>query len=244
MAKKQTKPIDRSSRRCPSCGRDYDPTDRFCRQCGVSLTAGEKTNGGLRGLVGLRSFGLALIALGLLYAVIHYGGGAASEDVPAERISISDIGSGAPAATADPRAMADQLFNEALTAHETGDSARAHQFIPMALAAYAELAELDLDARYHVALLNLAAGQAGAALAQSDTMLAQVPEHLLALLAGARAYEQLGQSDQAAAYYERFLEAHTPEAAASRQEYLDHGRVLASRRQSAIEYLRARGRSP
>jgi tetratricopeptide (TPR) repeat protein len=243
MAKKQNKQTDAESRKCPSCGSAYDASDRFCRQCGAPLKADGKANGGLRGLVGLRGFGIAIVALAIFYAVLQYGGGSGSSDAPAQRISISEIGAG-PTSAPNPRAMADQLFNEALAAYESGDSERARQFIPMALTAYTELRELDLDARYHVALLDLASGEAEAALAQADTMLAQIPEHLLGLLVAARAHEQLGQPSQAADYYQRFLDAHTPEVAASRQEYLDHGRVLGTRRQSAIEYLRAQGRNP
>jgi len=247
MAKRQDKTTGKVQRNCPSCGSGYDASDRFCRQCGASLTSPSKANGGLRGLIGLRGFGIATVTVALVYAVIHYGGGPSRNETPTQRISLSEIGetpAATPAATTDPRAIADQLFNEALAAHENGDSARARMFIPLALGAYAELDELDLDARYHVALLHLAAKQAQAALAQSDTMLAQVPEHLLALLVGARAYEDLGQPDRAADYYERFLAAHTPAVAASRQEYMDHARVLGMRRQAAIEYLRALGRNP
>ncbi len=243
MAKNQNKQTDGESRKCSSCGRAYDPSDRFCRQCGAPLKGNVKANGGLRGLVGLRGFGIAIVALAIFYAVLQYGGGSGSQDVPAQPISISEIGASS-AGAPNPRAMADQLFNEALAAYESGDSERARQFIPMALTAYSELSELDLDARYHIALLDLAAGNGTAALAQADTMLSQIPEHLLGLLVAARAHEQLGQPSQAADYYQRFLDAHTPDVAASRQEYLDHGRVLSTRRQTAIEYLRDQGRNP
>ncbi|MGD8697980.1 MAG: zinc-ribbon domain-containing protein [Gemmatimonadales bacterium] len=243
MAKKQKKQTGGESSKCPSCGTAIEASDRFCRQCGAPLKADGKANGGLRGLVGLRGFGIAIVALAVIYAVIQYSGGSGSSDTPAQRIPISELGGG-PAGAPNPRAMADQLFNEALAAYESGDSERAREFIPMALTAYAELAELDLDARYHIALLDLASDQAEAALAQADTMLALIPEHLLGLLVAARAHEQLGQPSQAADYYQRFLDAHTPDVAASRQEYLDHGRVLGLRRQTAIEYLRAQGRTP
>jgi len=243
MAKRQNKQTDGEPRKCPSCGTAYDPSDRFCRQCGAPLKGNVKANGGLRGLVGLRGFGIAIAALAIFYAVLQYGGGSDSRDEPTQRISISEIGAN-PTGAPNPRAMADQLFNEALAAFESGDSERSRQFIPMALAAYGELGELDLDARYHIALLDLAAGNANSALAQADTMLSQVPEHLLGLLVAARAHEQLGQPSQAADYYQRFLDAHTPDVAASRQEYLDHGRVLSTRRQTAIEFLRAQGRNP
>lgn len=243
MVKKGTTQPGGESRKCPSCGAAFDASDRFCRKCGAPLKAGGKANGGLRGLVGLRGFGIAIVALAVFYAVLQYGGGSSSSDAPTQRISISEIGE-SPAGAPSPRATADQIFNEALAAYESGDSARARQFIPMALMAYAELAELDLDARYHIALLDLASGDAEAALAQADTMLALIPEHLLGLLVAARAHERLAEPSQAADYYQRFLDAHTPEVAASRQEYLDHGRVLGMRRQAAIEYLRAQGRIP
>jgi tetratricopeptide (TPR) repeat protein len=244
MAKKQNKNAAGKSRKCPSCGAAFDASDRFCRQCGASLKANVKANGGMRGPVGLRGFGIAIIALAVFYALIQYGGRSGSSEAPAQRIPISELGSASPGVAPSPQETADQLFNEALAAYEGGDSERARQFIPMALTAYAELGELDLDARYHVALLDLAAGEAEAALAQADTILAQVPEHLLGLLVAARVNEQLGHPSQAADYYQRFLDAHTPDVAISRQEYLDHARVLGTRRQTAIEYLRAQGRNP
>jgi tetratricopeptide (TPR) repeat protein len=246
MSKKQDQKQGAERKKCPGCGTRVDATDRFCRQCGAPLTAGTKANGGMRGLIGLRGFGLAILALAVFYAVLQYGGGGSkeSEQMPAQRISISEIGSGGPAVSANPRLAADQLFNQALTAFESGDSAGAKQLIPMALAEYRGLADLDLDGRYHVALLELAASQPLAALAQADTMLGQAPNHLFGLLVAARAHDLLGQSDQAADYYQLFLNAYRPDVAASRQEYLDHGRVLPARQQTAIEYLRAQGRNP
>jgi tetratricopeptide (TPR) repeat protein len=245
MSKKQDQKQGAERKKCPGCGARVDASDRFCRQCGVPLTAGTKANGGMRGLIGLRGFGLAIVALAVFYAVLQYGGGSAESDqVPAQRITISEIGSGSPSTSPSPRMAADQLFNQALSAYEGGDSAGARQFIPMALTAYRGLADLDLDGRYHVALLELAANQPRAALAQADTMLAQVPNHLFGLLVAASAHDLLGQSDRAADYYQAFLGAYTPDVAASRQEYLDHGRMLPARQQTAIEYLRATGRNP
>jgi tetratricopeptide (TPR) repeat protein len=246
MSKKQNQKQGAERNKCPGCGTRVDATDKFCRQCGVPLTAGAKANGGMRGLIGLRGFGLAILALAVFYAVLQYGGGGSTESdqAPAQRISISELGRGSPTASPNPRLAADQLFNEALTAYESGDSAGAAQFIPMALSEYRGLADLDLDARYHVALLELAASQPRSALAQADTMLGQVPNHLFGLLVAARAHDLLGQPEQAADYYQLFLDEYTPDVAASRQEYLDHGRVLPARQQMALEYLRAQGRNP
>ncbi len=176
--------------------------------------------------------------------MIYYGGRSGDAPVPAQRIQIGEVGApgiGAGAPPATPLQTADQLFNDAMAAYETGDSATARQFIPMALMAYQRLDTLSLDSRYHVALLSLAAGRPQDALAQTDTMLAQVPNHLLALSSAAQAYEVLGRTGRAIELYRRFLDAYTPDVAASRSEYIDHGRALPGKRDEAREFLRKHG---
>ncbi len=233
---------------CPSCGIARDSSDRFCRGCGTSFAGGgAKKNGPLRGLTGLRAFGLAVIALAAVFALIYYGGRAGEAPVPTQPIQINEVGApgiGGTAPPATPLQTADQLFNDAMAAYETGDSATANQFIPMALMAYQRLDTLSLDSRYHVALLSLAAGRPQDAIAQTDTMLAQVPNHLLALTSAARAYELLGRTAPAIDFYRRFLNAYTPDVAASRSEYIDHGRALPGKRDEAQEYLRKHGVRP
>lgn len=233
--------------KCRNCGTTADPTDLFCRRCGAALKGG-KPNGGVKGLIGLRGFGLAILALTVFYVVLNYGvGGSGSDPSGAQRIPISQVGGAAGAATESavemsPRAAADQLYNRALAAYESGDSATARQFIPMALAAYSGLEQLDLDARYHVALLSLASDDPAAAAAQADTMLLEDPNHLLGLIIAAQAHDRSGRVDLAADYFRHFLDAYTPEAAASRREYLDHGRVLTARRETAAQYLNEHAR--
>lgn len=247
MSNKTSKKPGGEQLRCPSCGAPSDASDRFCRKCGTVLSGDEKANGGMRRLTGLRAFGLIIVALAIFYAVLVYTrGGSQSQQPPAQPISIGEVGAGSRGA-AQPvtrRGAADQLFNQAMTAHETGDSAAATQLVPMALAAYRGLETLDPDARYHMALLSLAANRPEDALAQADTMLAEVPDHLLALSVSARAYLALGQEDMAADYFRRFLGAYTPEVAASRPEYLDHSRALPARRETARRYLQERGLLP
>lgn len=245
MSKKQEGIPGAQRLSCPSCGARTDSSDRFCRRCGASLAGGTiKKNGLLRGLTGLRAFGLAVIAVAAVYALIYYGSRGSSESsAPSQRIGISEVGApaigGMPAAT--PLQAADQLFNDAMTAYETGDSIGARQYIPMALMAYQRLDSLSLDARYHIALLSLAAGRPEDALAQADTMMEQVPDHLLALTSAARAHEVLGRTGQAIELYRRFLDAYTPDVAASRSEYMDHGRALPGQRDEAEEFLRRHG---
>lgn len=245
MSKEKKRQPAEQRHRCSSCGTARDPGDRFCRQCGASFAVSGKKNGPLRGLTGLRAFGLAVIALAALYAFIYYGrGGSGEAPVPTQRIQINEIGApgiGAGAPPATPLQAADQLFNDAMTAYETGDSATARQFIPMALMAYQRLDTLSLDARYHLALLSLAAGRPQDALAQTDTMLTRVPNHLLALSAAAQAHDVMGRTERAIDMYRRFLDAYTPDVAASRSEYIDHGRALTGRREEARDYLRSHG---
>jgi tetratricopeptide (TPR) repeat protein len=231
---------------CTNCGTTVDEGDRFCRKCGAALKGTPKPNGGLRGLVGLRAFGLAALALVVVFALLVYGSRDRRSAPGSQRIDFSDVGAGGPAVAeapqpVSPRLAADHLFNEAMTAYEMGDSAGTRQFVPMAISAYRGLAALDADARYHLALLGLAAGRPRDALAQADTMLAEAEDHLLGLSAAATAYAQMGQDARAIEYYRRFLSAYTPEVAASRSEYMDHARALPARRDEARRYLEAHG---
>ncbi|KPK59570.1 MAG: hypothetical protein AMS21_09870 [Gemmatimonas sp. SG8_38_2] len=247
MTKKPAKKPAAKPAYCPSCGTAAQADDRFCRKCGAALSADAKANGGLRGLTGLRAFGLAVIALAVFYAVLQYGKGSdsTSDSVPTQRIGFGEIGSGAaPGAATEsmtPRQAADALFDQAMFAHETGDAATAQQFVPMAIQAYTDLPSLDADARYHLALLSLAGNQPEAALEQTEILLAEVPNHLLGLTATARAYEQMGRPDMAVEYYQRFLDNHTPEVATSRQEYIAHANALAARLTEARAYVEAHG---
>jgi tetratricopeptide (TPR) repeat protein len=244
MNKRQVKPGG-ADRYCPACGAARDASDRFCRKCGAPLAADAKPNGKPSGLSGLRAFGLAMVALAAALAFLLYSKGDTGGQGPAQRIPISAVGGQLPEPTPPqpltPRASADQLFNQAMTAYETGDVASAQRFIPEAITAYQGLGSLDLDARYHLALLALAAGRPQDALAQGDTMMVDVPEHLLALSVSARAHETLGDEGRAVQFWQRYLDAYTPDAAASRPEYMDHARALPERRARAEQYLRQRG---
>ena len=246
MNKKQAKKPAAKPIRCPSCGAPGKADDRFCSKCGAALSADAKTNGGLRGLTGLRAFGLAVIALAIFYAALNYGkGGSSSDSVPTQRIGIGDAGSGTAAGAATqimtPLQAADALFDRAMFAHETGDAASAQQLVPMAIQAYEDLPNLDTDARYHLALLRLAGNQPEAALEQTEIILTAVPNHLLGLTATARAYEQMGRQDLAVEYFQRFLDSHTPDVATSRQEYIAHANALAARLTAARAYVAEHG---
>lgn len=125
-----------------------------------------------------------------------------------------------------PRERFDRLFNRIMEAAEQQDTAQVVRFTPMALGAYAQLDSFDPDARYHAAVLHLQAGDAAAAAALADTILAESPGHLFGyVVRGAAA--QLRNDPAALAQSQRDFLAHFgAESAAARPEYAEHAPVI------------------
>ena len=86
-----------------------------------------------------------------------------------------------------PEERATRLYNRVMTLHTQGKVDSADFFLPMAIQAYTMLPALDVDARYHIGVLQLTAGNAPAALAQADSIRRAVPTHLFAFMLRARA---------------------------------------------------------
>jgi hypothetical protein len=57
--------------------------------------------------------------------------------------------------TMSPRERFDRLFNRIMTAAEAGNAAEVTTFLPMARMAYAQLDTVNIDARYHMAMLDV-----------------------------------------------------------------------------------------
>lgn len=143
-----------------------------------------------------------------------------------------------PPLTGTPREQADRLFNRVMEARAGGDSAEARFFLPMAVAAYERVGELDTDGLYHLSLLQLEAGEANAARALADRILAASPEHLLALgVAGAAARVE-GEPAAARAYYTRLMQAYETERSREVPEYRDHAPILPTYLEEARRFLR------
>ena len=109
-----------------------------------------------------------------------------------------------------------------MAASESGDSAEALQFAPMALQAYNNLGTLDNDARYHVALLHLTVNDIKSARVQVDLLRKSVPNHLIGFMLEHQIAERSGKQDSAARAYKGFLAAYDAEIATGREEYQDH----------------------
>jgi hypothetical protein len=113
-----------------------------------------------------------------------------------------------------------------MRAAESGDSAQAAFSGRIALEAYATLESLDADARFHVGLLHELAGDYDAILAQADTIEADTPTHLFALLLHDRVYQARGNNELVAGNHLRFLELYDSEMALGRPEYGLHSTLL------------------
>jgi hypothetical protein len=139
------------------------------------------------------------------------GGGASAAGGPAPDIS-----------QMTPRERFDRLFNRIMQSADQGDSAQIERFLPMALGAYGQLDSIDLDARYHAAVLHLQAGDAPGARALADTILAAVPTHLFGFMIKADAAGL--ERDAAAEKRARadFLAHYDAEMKAKRVEYQEH----------------------
>ena len=176
------------------------------------------------------ALGISVVAL--VFAVLAWmdrGGGGAAKPTPPPAAPFSPPGGalsfpGNPPdlSTMSPREAADRLFNRVMTASENGNTAEMLQFAPMALQAYKNLGTLDNDARYHVALIHLAAGDVKSARAVVDKLLQAAPNHLLGIMMEFKLAEKNGNKDAAARAYKKFLAAYDAERAKNLMEYQEH----------------------
>jgi len=141
----------------------------------------------------------------------------------------------APPPAQSPRAVADQLFNRAMMAHETGQAQQAAVFLPEAIAAYRGLEPLDADGLFHLALLQLADGDEGGARASADRILAAAPNHLLGLAAAAQASEQ-SAPNEAKGFWQRYLDVFDEQQGRA-PEYVHHQQLLPILKDRANEFI-------
>ncbi|HTE65956.1 MAG TPA: hypothetical protein VK736_06830 [Candidatus Binatia bacterium] len=170
-------------------------------------------------------------ALGALVTVVAMRvGGASPRDVSTQ---------GGPAAVApdisqmSPEERANRLFNRIMILDEAGKTDSVKFFLPMALGAYSQLPALDVDARYHIGLIQLAGGEPAGAVAQADTILRTVPNHLFAFVLRAHAYRDLGNRQAQRRAYADFLRNEAAELARNRPEYAEHKELTAFRAEAS-----------
>jgi hypothetical protein len=128
--------------------------------------------------------------------------------------------------TMTPRERFDRLFNRIMQAGERSDSIEVRRFTPMALGAYQQLDDHDIDAQYHAAVLHIGVGDFALAYALADSILGESPHHLFgSIIQGTAAGLQRDSAAQARAE-RQFLNDYPAEMAAKRVEYLEHRPVI------------------
>src|SRR5882672_9062919 len=212
---------------CHACGASLAATARFCHKCGAQV-AGPQASGWRAGL----PWGVAGAALGALLTVlalrlgrssgsgVRDAGGVDDGPPPASRVSPPDI------SQMSPEERATRLYNRVMMLHTQGKADSADFFLPMALQAYAMLPALDVDARYHIGVLDLTGGNAAAALAQADTIRRAVPTHLFGFMLRARALDLQRSAAGARRAYGDFLKNEAAERTRQRPEYGEHAENL------------------
>src|SRR6266705_1675341 len=216
------------------CGAALAVTARCCHKCGVQV-GGAQSSGWRAGL----PWSVAGAALGALLTVVALrlgsssrggmrdAGGVEDGPPPASRISPPDI------SQMSPEERSTRLYNRVMLLHTQGKADSAEFFLPMALQAYAMLPALDVDARYHIGVLDLTSGDAAAALAQADAIRRAVPTHLFGFMLRARALDLKRDAVGVRRAYADFLKNEAAERTRQRPEYGEHAENLDAFHQQA-----------
>src|SRR6185503_20286088 len=140
---------------CHACGAQLSTNVRFCHKCGAAVGSAQVT--GWRAGLPWAVAGAALGALITVLAMRVGGGGGAP--APSERTTLGGpVGVAPDISQMSPEERANRLFNRIMTMAQAGNDDSVRFFLPMALGAYSQLPALDVDARYHIGLLQLAGG--------------------------------------------------------------------------------------
>jgi hypothetical protein len=234
---------------------DHTPasTQRFCTGCGIALTAGVRFcsacgtpigGGAARQPAGAvptpASTGSPApwIVAGLLtvvaVAAVIYAATDRTEP-PAAGVTIgADGATAAPTGPAPdisnmtPREQFTRLSDRVTEASEKGDTATVLRFTPMALGAYANLppGDRDIDARYHMAMIQAQVGMFAEAAALADTILTEAPNNLMGYFVQAIIADFQGDKGKAEAARAAYRKQYDSELAKKRDEYQAHLALL------------------
>jgi len=231
---------------CHACGTALAPTARYCHKCGAK--AGGVEGAGWRAGLPWATAGAALGALVTVLA-LRIGGsgerragggpdGALEGNAPRSPLPAPDI------SQMSPEERATRLYNRVMSLHSQGRADSAEFFLPMARQAYAMLPALDVDARYHLGVLDLTGGDFAAALVQADSIRRAVPTHLFAFMLRARALELRRDAAGSRRAYRDFLKNETAERARNRPEYGEHAQNLDTFHEQATQVTAGRTSGP
>jgi hypothetical protein len=231
---------------CNQCGAKAAPAAAFCNQCGSKVDGGGSgRRAAAAAAVGGQNLpwwiaGVTMFGLIVVLGVRMVQPGPAAAPAPAGGPAGALSGPAPDISNMTPRQRADALFNRVMGYAEQGDSASARAFMPMALAAHDQARPLDNDGLYHLAALNRTANNLDAAIAVSEEILANEPNHILALGVAGDAAAELGRLDEAEAYFRRLIEAYPQEQSRPLPEYQGHQPSMQVAHSTAQAFLAAR----
>src|SRR5213080_3187142 len=222
---------------CHACGAPLGATARFCHKCGAQVSGGPGGwRAGLPWAVAGAALGALLTVLALRLGAGSREGAGSGEPGAGEAQEGTAPGSLLPApdiSQMSPEERATRLYNRVMMLHTQGKADSAEFFLPMALQAYAMLPALDVDARYHIGVLDLTSGDAAGALAQADTIRRAVPTHLFGFMLRARALDLKRDAVGVRRAYADFLKNEAAERTRRRPEYGEHAENLDAFHQQA-----------
>lgn len=211
------------AKHCAQCGAALGERGKFCHRCGApreGAASAAGATGGAAPPATLLPWAIAAIAVLALIAFIagqKFGGSASAPPAIASATPRApDI------ASMSPQERADRLFDRVMQLSSRGQGDSVQFFAPMAIQAFEALQPLDLHGRYDLGLLGVFSGDGALAKAQSDTILAAQPTHLLGLILGMRAAGLRTDTAAFADYASRLRAALVSERAKGLQEYQDH----------------------
>ena len=213
---------------CPSCHASLTPGARYCHRCGRAVGAsGDRT-----------IWMIAWSAVALFIALIaYYVHDRSTAPEGPDMANAGNVGPGGPAETGQPGSPPDisqmsprqrflRLHDRVMAAAESGDTATATRFTPMAIAAYGMLDTVDVDLRYHAGALYARTGAYPEAMALADTIQASAKDNLLGDML--RLTVAQGREDKALEARARraFLAHYDAQLALRRPEYEEHKAAL------------------
>ncbi len=204
---------------CPRCAQPVAEGSRFCAACGAPL--GAPSQGLFRYAPWVLTGALGLV---LVLLVARRG----SPPPAAENTGPPAAQPGTPPDISNmtPAERFNRLYQRIITAAQSGDQATVTQFMPMAVAAFGMLDTVTVDARYHLAMLELHVGDMNAAQAQADSIRASNPAHLFSYVIAAAVARWKKDDGARDAAYREFLKHYDAEWATRKPEYLEHQSML------------------
>jgi len=209
---------------CLACNAPLSPGAKFCHRCGTRVGAdAPPIDRAGSNIVPWSIAGISLLAVIAFIAAQRFSS-AATPDASQTEASAPPATAGQPPdiSKLTPAEAAVRLYNRVMGQHERGRADSVQLFAPMAIAAYQQLGQLDLDQRYDVGRIAAVSGDESLARAEADTILARHPNHLLGLILAGNAARLRKDAVAERTYRDKFLAAVTAERAKQLPEYITH----------------------